>query len=156
MWLLLENAKQETRIIRIASVTITSPRIMMTGGNLSQAQDHFLGISQKPSRPLPRLFFTWLPRPRFVHCRSQRFSPKRRLCSPSAQRPLWKLQSEPEGTMIITVSKSFLAVAIVIIVHLMIIRMIKPTSPANGDSNVRRRNISSDCCSPKNKRNFNR
>ena len=56
MWLLLENAKQETRIIRIASVTITSPRIMMTGRKLSQGQDHFLGISQKPSRSLPRLF----------------------------------------------------------------------------------------------------
>ena len=37
MWLLLENAKQETRIIRIASVTITSPGIMMMGRNLSQA-----------------------------------------------------------------------------------------------------------------------
>ena len=156
MWLLLENAKQETWIIRVASVTITSPGIMMMGRNLSQARDRLLGIFQKTSPSLPRLFFTSLPPPRFVHCRSQRFSPKRRLCSPSAQRPLWKLQSEPEGTMIITVSKSFLAVAIVIIVLLMIIRLIKTTSPANGDSNVRRRNISSDCCSPKNKRNFNR
>ena len=128
MRLLLENAKQETRIIRIASVTITSPRIMMMGRNLSQAQDHFLGISLKPSPSLPRLFFTWLPPPRSVR-RSQRFSPKQRLCSPSAQRPLWKLQSEPVGMMIMTVSKSFLAIAIVIIVLLMIIRMIKPPLP---------------------------
>ena len=37
MWLLLENAKQETWIIRIASVTITSPGIMIMGRNLSQA-----------------------------------------------------------------------------------------------------------------------
>ena len=95
MWLLLENAKQETWIIRIASVTITSPGIMIMGRNLSQAQDHFLRISQKPSPSLPRLFFTSLPPPRFVHCRSQRFSPKQRLCSPSVQRPLWKPQSEP-------------------------------------------------------------
>ena len=156
MWLLLENAKQETRIIRIASVTITSPGIMMMGRNLSQAQDHFWGISQKPLPSLPRLFFTSLPPPRFVR-RSQRFSPKQRLCSPSAQRPLWKLQSElAVGMIIMKVSKSFLAIAIVIIVLLMIIRMIETTSPANGDSNVRRRNISSDCCSPKNKRKFNR
>ena len=95
LWLLLENAKQETRIIRIASVTITSPGIMMMGRNLSQARDRLLGIFQKTSPSLPRLFFTSLPPPRFVHCRSQRFSPKRRLCSPSAQRPLWKLQSDP-------------------------------------------------------------
>ena len=98
MWLLLENAKQETRIIRVASVTITSPGIMMMGRNLSQARDRLLGIFQKTSPSLPRLFFTSLPPPRFVHCRSQRFSPKRRLCSPSAQRPLRKLQNEPEGT----------------------------------------------------------
>ena len=128
----------------------------MMGRNLSQAQDHFLGIFQKPSPSLPRLFFTWLPPPRFVR-RSQRFSPKRRLCSPLARRPLWKLQSElAVGMIIMKVSKSFLAIAIVIIVLLMVIRMIETTSPANGDSNVRRRNISSDCCSPKNKRKFNR
>ena len=102
MWLLLENAKQETRIIRIASVTITSPGIMMMGRNLSQARDRLLGIFQKTSPSLPRLFFTSLPPPRFVHCRSQRFSPKRRLCSPSAQRPLWKLQNEPVGMIIMT------------------------------------------------------
>ena len=147
MRLLLENAKQETRIIRIASVTITSPRIMMMGRNLSQAQDHFQESSRNhhfqgcfsPGFLLRVLSVDLKDSPQSsVYARLQ----PRDLCGSYRV-------NHPVGMMIMKVSKSFLAIAIVTIVLLMIIRMIETTSPANGDSNVRRRNISSDCCSPK-------